>query len=96
MTEQQPSVGRIVVAGGVPVTDNNGTDIAPAVITRVWQGNHVNVRVLLDGNATLWWTSVPLFDSVEAFSAAQSEWAQQMGAAAAGAQFHGVYWPTRV
>jgi len=93
---QQPSVGRVVLAGGVPATGNNGSDVAPAVITRAWSGGLVNVRVLCDSHDVLWWTSVPLFDTVEQFSAAQSEWAQQMGAAAAGNQFHGVYWPPRV
>lgn len=37
-----PSVGRIVRAI-VPPSQNNGSDVAPAIITRVWSSTSVNV-----------------------------------------------------
>jgi hypothetical protein len=95
VSEQTPGVGRIVIAAAVPTTNNNDTGIAPAIITRVWQGGLVNVRVLCDSHDMLWWTSVRLFDSVEAYSTARSEWAQSEAGQVPGAQFNAVYWPTR-
>jgi hypothetical protein len=67
---QHATVGRIVHAIVNPA-DNNGSDVAPAVITRVWGepyeadqygGNvqSVNVRILLDGHDTDWRTSILL------------------------------------
>ena len=87
---QKPSVGRIVI---VPVTalspteklDNNGAEVAPAVITRVWSDDLVNVRVLLDGGAMPWKTSVALFQTPEEYAEARD----------AGKAF-GCYWPPRV
>lgn len=40
---------------------NNGSDVAPAMVTRVWNDELVNVRVLLDGPDVLWLTSVKFF-----------------------------------
>jgi hypothetical protein len=64
---QKPSLGRIVIADVDPAM-NNGSDQAPAVITRVW-GEHpdggwtVNLRVFVDSpGAELCKTSVRLFD----------------------------------
>jgi hypothetical protein len=64
---QKPSKGRTVIAH-VDKTQNNGSDEAPAVITRVW-GEHpdggwtVNLRVLQDSSAMpLSLTSVRLLD----------------------------------
>lgn len=56
---QQPSLGRIVI---VPVdpTFNNGSDEAPAIITRVWNDTMVNVRILKDSRETDWRTSLKL------------------------------------
>jgi len=57
MPEQKPSVGCIVL---VPIEPemNNGSDVAPAIITRVWSDTTVNVRVLADSqNPPLWRTS---------------------------------------
>lgn len=51
-----PSVGRIVHVLMDP-TMNNGADVAPAIITRVWSDTTVNLRVLADGDSTLWRTS---------------------------------------
>lgn len=41
---------------------NNGSDVAPAVIVRCWSDICVNLRVLIDGNETLWVTSAILGD----------------------------------
>lgn len=60
----KPSVGRIVLVPVAPVM-NNGADVAPGVITRVWSDTCVNVHVLLDGRNTEWKTSVALFDTAE-------------------------------
>ena len=61
----KPSLGRIVLAPVDPA-QNNGADVAPAVITRVWSDEIVNVRVLLDSDAVLWKTSVALCADEEA------------------------------
>lgn len=68
--EPKPSVGRIVLyrltAGesaascvhhGAVRPLNNGAEVAPAIITRVFSDTCVNLRVLLDGPDTLWVTS---------------------------------------
>jgi hypothetical protein len=60
----KPSLGRIVIAFVHP-TKNNGTDVCPAVITRVWGDNTVNIRTLNDSNNLEWKTSVRLFDTEE-------------------------------
>ncbi|TQE35462.1 hypothetical protein [Streptomyces ipomoeae] len=52
--DQQPSLGRIVLVAVDPAM-NNGADTAPAVITRVWTGTSVNVRVLLDSDGVPPW-----------------------------------------
>jgi hypothetical protein len=44
---QQPSVGRIVLVPMEP-TSNNGAEVAPAIITRVWSPTCVNLRVIPD------------------------------------------------
>lgn len=40
-------------------------DVFPLVITRVWDDNSVNGQVLLDGNDTLWVTSIHQWGSSE-------------------------------
>lgn len=67
MTEQQkPSLGRIV---HVPMSTatNNGSSVAPAVITRVWNDTTVNVRILADAppGGSDWRTSLVLVDSFD-------------------------------
>ena len=57
MSALKPSVGRIVHVPMNP-NKNNGADVAPAVITRVWSDECVNVHVLADGPDTEWRTSV--------------------------------------
>jgi hypothetical protein len=65
-TQQKPSVGRIVHVPVEPST-SNGADVAPAVITRVWNDTTVNVRVLADAppSATDWRTSLVLVDDLD-------------------------------
>lgn len=61
---QRPSLGRVVHVLVHPLL-NNGSDVAPAVVTRVWGKTHdgtgwrVNLRVWLDGtnHAHEWATS---------------------------------------
>lgn len=52
----KPTVGRIVHVPMDP-TMNNGSDVAPAIITRAWSDTTVNLRVLADGDSILWRTS---------------------------------------
>lgn len=62
MTSPTPSLGRIVIVPADPQT-NNGADEAPAIVTRVWSPELINVRVLLDAPDVEWRTSVTLHDS---------------------------------
>lgn len=61
----KPTIGRIVIYrftdqekelkdGKSPV---NGADEAPAMVVRVWGESCVNLKVILDGEGTLWATS---------------------------------------
>ncbi|MER6533004.1 hypothetical protein ABT215_04115 [Streptomyces sp900105755] len=62
-----PSIGRVVLVPADPAV-NNGANVAPAIITRVWNDEVVNVRVLLDSDAVQWRTSVKYvenFDGIE-------------------------------
>jgi len=97
---QKPSVGRIVHVTVDP-SRNNGADVAPAVITRVWGDNCVNLRVLYDGPPVApehhhrqdWLTSWPLHESREAMEAAHAEQAEQLGHVVTRS---GAFWPPRV
>jgi hypothetical protein len=86
---QKPSVARIVLAVGGYARSNN-SDVAPAVITRVF-GEHpdggytVNMTVLPDCGAPIPATSVRLVDDE---GAARALLAHDMSTAA--------YWPPRV
>lgn len=65
---QTPSIGRVVIAQAMNLSANNGADVAPATITRVWGerpggGWTINVKVQLDGPADDWRTSLVLFDT---------------------------------
>lgn len=55
----KPALGRIVHVIVEPHT-NNGADVAPAAITRVWEDGTVNLHVMLDGPHAAWFSSVPL------------------------------------
>jgi len=84
MTQPTPSLGRIVLIGVDPLF-NNGADVAPAIITRVWNDACVNVRVLVDGHsAPDWRTSVYLLADRAAYD-------EHHGAPSVKA-----YWPPRV
>jgi hypothetical protein len=48
---QKPSLGRIVLVPTDP-SNNNGATAAPAIITRVWNDDTVNVRVFSDSHAS--------------------------------------------
>lgn len=76
----KPAIGRIVhvlVDPGI----NNGSDVAPAIITRVWSDTCVNLRVLHDGPVIApqqqyrpeWLTSWSLHESREALEAHAAE-----------------------
>lgn len=86
---QIPSLGRVVLALVTPEW-NNGADVAPAEITRVWSahpdgGWTVNYKINLDGEGQQWKTSARLFDTqpeAQAYTAST-------GLAAA-------FWPPRV
>jgi len=69
----KPSVGRIVHVLVHPV-ENNGTDVAPAIITRVWSDTMVNVKVLLDAEANAWQTSVNLYDARPGEDVTRAAW----------------------
>jgi hypothetical protein len=75
----KPTVGQIVHAL-IPPNGNNNTPLAPAVITRVFSDNVINVRVFSDGSAgTPLFTSITLFEDQAAAEAwvteqTRSEW----------------------
>jgi hypothetical protein len=69
---QKATAGRIVHVLVDP-SMNNGSDVAPALVTREWGAPYehadglgerqtINVRVLCDSQNTLWLTSIQLFD----------------------------------
>ena len=92
----KPSLGRVVLVSGLHPTTNNGSDTAPAVVTRVWSDSLVNVRVLLDGtDGTPSRTSVTLHDSYESYLAERDRRAADPALAHAG-DYLGAYWPPRV
>ncbi len=77
----KPSIGRIVIAFVDPLR-NNGSDVCPAVITRVWSDTMVNVRTLNDSENLEWKTSITLFENE--------------GQARASGNNHSCFWPARV
>lgn len=90
----QPTVGRIVHVLVDPKV-NNGSDVAPAVITRVWNEHGINVRVLRDGypDPSEWMTSISLHASREALD----EHIEAVKSANPGAEVsvRGAFWPPR-
>jgi hypothetical protein len=70
----KPSLGRIVHVLVDPA-DNNGADVAPAVVTRVWSDSMVNVKAFLDSDgADLCQTSVDLYDERPAKNVTRAAW----------------------
>ncbi len=62
MIMQKPSLGQVVHTYVSP-TENNGSDVAPATIVRVWSDTMVNLSVTLDVSyGPLHKTSVTLLD----------------------------------
>ncbi|MFJ8153979.1 hypothetical protein [Streptomyces sp. NPDC094468] len=90
----KPTIGRIVQFAMDPA-QNNGADVAPAIITRVWSDTCVNLRVLADSHAVDWKTSVPLFESRGALDAHLDQLVSQ-GVVAEGSRPFGAFWPERV
>ena len=111
MTDQKPSVGRIVhyTLGEFDpaVIDQQSPEVVdmqrvrnsvqagevyPAVIVRVFTGDCVNLRVLLDGRADYWATSRAL-DNPEIAATRYSPNPDHEGPGYAGGTWH---WPERV
>lgn len=55
----KPTIGRIVIyhCDEEEQKKNNFQPTAPAIITKPWSDNCVNLRVILDGTEILWKTS---------------------------------------
>lgn len=79
---QKPSIGRVVIVP-MPATANNGATEAPAIISRVWSDDMVNVRILPDAS-----NEVPARTSVKLFA--------DKAAADAFPGAHVAWWPERV
>jgi hypothetical protein len=91
----KPSLGRIVLTPADPAT-NNGADVAPAVVTRVWSDTMINVRVLLDTpEVPPSKTSITLYDSPEAMEAARVQ-RDESAPHLVGAPMHAAFWPPRI
>lgn len=83
----KPYLGAAVLVN-VAANFNNGSDVAPAVITHVWSDDLVNLRVVYDGPSTMppdafrvdWMTSVAFHGSLDP-------------AAANSRGVYGAFWP---
>lgn len=67
----KPTIGRIVLFNTDPekaFQDHNGATVLPAMIVRVWSDTCVNLKVINDGDADLWVTSVTLGDGPRSWS----------------------------
>ena len=83
-----PSVGRIVHTLVDP-THNNGADIAPAIVTRVWSDTCVNLRVFYDGAQVDWVTSATLHADEETAR-------ERVVPGTSPGRGHQAFWPPRV
>jgi hypothetical protein len=83
---QTPAIGRIVHLIG-PYANSNGSDVAPAIITRVWSDTMINVTAFPDCAAPQTVTSVKLVEDEATASDinAQAEYPQSVA-----------FWPPRV
>jgi len=68
-----PRVGDVVLVAADPAL-NNGAEQAPAVVTRVWSATTVNVRVLYDGHAVTWHTSLNYVDTLDGLAPDALAW----------------------
>lgn len=93
-TQPTPSLGRTVLVTMDPAA-NNGADVAPAVITRVWSDTCVNLRVLADSTVVEWKTSVTLWETRDALHAHYDKLTSD-GVVPEGARPFGAFWPERV
>lgn len=84
----KPSVGRIVHTIVDPAL-NNGADVAPAIITRVWSDTTVNLRVMYDGASVDWITSASLHADEDAAR-------ERVALGASPQKGHNAFWPPRV
>jgi hypothetical protein len=97
MTSQPtPSLGRIVHTFVDPKT-SNGAEIAPAIITRVWDVGtddrlpYVNIRAMLDSDTPPWWkTSIRIYPDEQAARDATQGVSHPAGG------IHAAFWPPRV
>jgi hypothetical protein len=83
---QTPAIGRIVHLIG-PYANSNGTDVAPAIITRVWSDTMINVTAFPDCGGTTSASSVK-FVADEAAARAINEGSEYPQSVA--------FWPPRV
>jgi hypothetical protein len=96
---QKPAIG-LTVHVLVDPKRNNGSDTAPATITRVWSDTCVNLRVTRDNHPgpEEWLTSISLYESREALEAGAAERQAALDATSPGliVQVLGAFWPPRV
>lgn len=59
-----PDVGDVVLVPMVP-SENNGSRVAPAIVTRVWNPATINVRILSDNSVVGLRTSLVYAESLE-------------------------------
>lgn len=93
-----PTVGRIVLVTVDP-NRNNGNEVAPGIITRVWSDNMVNIRVFLDGSfESPAHTSVSLYQDRDELDRAHEIKRAEMAKAGYDPvpPLIGAYWPPRV
>lgn len=68
-----PSVGDVVLVPMVP-SENNGSSVAPAIITRVWNPTTINVRILPDGTGVGLRTSLVYAENLEGALEGSAVW----------------------
>lgn len=68
-----PDVGDVVLVPMDPAL-NNGANVAPAIVTRVWSTTTVNVRVLADSHNIDWRTSVVYRDTLDDVTVPAAVW----------------------
>ncbi|MFF7171080.1 hypothetical protein [Streptomyces pseudovenezuelae] len=68
-----PTVGQVVL---VPMDQavNNGSDVAPAIVSRVWSETSINVRVVEDGPRIEWRQSLEYTDDLSSLDRGELYW----------------------